>query len=243
MDLTTTSYAILGHLALQPWTPYGLADQFRKNLRYYFPRAESQLYAEPKRLVRLGLATARRETIGNRPRTTYEITPKGREALAAWLAAPPTARGPVMEFEAVLRVMLAPLGDDAHLLAVLRGVRDDIRVMLETAVEIGAEYDRGEAPFQRFIVHRSIMHDFLCSFADLVDAWAARSIQRVERWPSMTPEEREAEALELYRTLPRRRPGTVKGGGPRGPQRRGAVRGRQEPAMEPDARERAKRDT
>ncbi len=205
MALTTTSYAILGHLALQPWTTYGLAEQFRKNLRYYFPRAESQLYAEPKRLVRLGLAKARREKVGNRPRTVYEITPKGRVTLAAWLAAPPLARGPILEFEALLRVTLSPLGEDADLLAVLRGVREDIGVMLETADGIRAEYDRGEAPFQRFVVHRSIMHDFLCSFAELVDDWAARSIVRVERWPTLSKPEREREALEVYRALPRKK--------------------------------------
>lgn len=30
--LTTTSYAILGHLAMQPWTMYDLAAQMRRNV-------------------------------------------------------------------------------------------------------------------------------------------------------------------------------------------------------------------
>ena len=54
--LTTTSYAILGHLALQPWTMYDLAQQMQRNVHFYFPRVESQIYAEPKKLVAAGLA-------------------------------------------------------------------------------------------------------------------------------------------------------------------------------------------
>ncbi len=74
MTLTTTSYAILGQLALQPWTMYDLARQMRINLHYFFPRAESQVYAEPKRLVELGLAVADTEMTGKRARTVYRIT-------------------------------------------------------------------------------------------------------------------------------------------------------------------------
>lgn len=201
-DLSTTSFAVLGHLALRSWTTYELAGQIRRNLRYYFPRAESQLYEEPKRLVKLGLAKARKEGEGNRPRTRYEITPKGRKVLEAWLAEP-TTKGPSLEFEAILRVMLSPLGNDADLRAVLVGVRKEIGVMLEVADAIRNEYVVGDAPFQRYLVHRSIMHDFLCSFAELVDDWAARSIARVDRWPRMSKAAREREALEIYRAMPK----------------------------------------
>jgi PadR family transcriptional regulator AphA len=46
-ELTTTSYAILGLLAIKPWSTYELAAQMRRNLHYFWPRAESNLYAEP----------------------------------------------------------------------------------------------------------------------------------------------------------------------------------------------------
>lgn len=204
MSLTLTGYAILGHLALKPWTTYELAEQFRKNLRHYLPRAESQIYLVPKQLVALGLASVRTERIGRRSRSVYEITPLGEEVLRAWLQRPPDARGPALEFEAILRVMLAPLGEDDRLLAVLRGVRDDNQEMLRIAEQIGDDYVAGRAPFQRFALHRSIMHDFLCSFAELVDDWSTRSIARVQRWPSMSPDEREAEAIAIYAERPRR---------------------------------------
>ena len=82
-SLPTTSYAILGMLALRPWTAYELTQQLRRSLTYCWPKAESVLYDEPKRLVRLGLATAQRQPAGRRTRTAYAITDQGRRALEA----------------------------------------------------------------------------------------------------------------------------------------------------------------
>ncbi|MDP3899153.1 MAG: PadR family transcriptional regulator [Mesorhizobium sp.] len=203
MTLTTTSYAILGQLALQPWTMYDLAAQMRRNVTFFFPRAESQVYAEPKRLVERGLATADTEATGKRARTVYSITEAGRAELARWLAEPAT-KPPQLEFEGLLRVMFAPYGRDEDLARTLDQVRDDIGGMLDTANRIRDEYLEGRAPFQRHVVHRAIMHDFLSSFADLVDEWAERSAARIAKWPEQSDEERLADALEVVRRKPRR---------------------------------------
>ncbi|MCO5162322.1 MAG: PadR family transcriptional regulator [Mesorhizobium sp.] len=205
MNLTTTSYAILGQLALRPWTMYDLAAQMRRNVTYFFPRAESQVYAEPKKLVELGLAEADTEATGKRARTVYRITDKGREELARWLAQP-TSKGPVLEYETMLRVMLSPFGRPQDLAATLEQARDDIAGMLDTANRIRDEYLDGRAPFQRHVVHRSMMHDFLSSFADLVDEWAERSLARMARWPQQDEAERTAAAIEVIRRKPRRKP-------------------------------------
>jgi PadR family transcriptional regulator AphA len=205
MNLTTTSYAILGQLALQPWTMYDLAAQMRRNVTYFFPRAESQVYAEPKKLVDLGLAAADTEATGKRARTVYRITDKGREELARWLAEP-TSKGPVLEYETMLRVMLAPFGRPEDLESTLEQARDDIAGMLDTANRIRDEYLDGRAPFQRYVVHRSMMHDFLSSFADLVDEWAERSLARMAKWPDQDEQERTAAAIEIIRKKPKRKP-------------------------------------
>ena len=86
--LTTTSYAVLSLLALRPWTTYELAKQMKRSLGWIWPRAESRLYEEPKKLVAAGLATSRSEPTGRRRSTVYSITPEGRQALAGWLAEP-----------------------------------------------------------------------------------------------------------------------------------------------------------
>ena len=84
--LTPTSYAVLGLLAIQPWTTYELAKQMDRTLNRFWPRARSKLYEEPKKLVAEGLAVAETGAHGRRPRTVYSITPKGRQALRAWLS-------------------------------------------------------------------------------------------------------------------------------------------------------------
>ena len=99
-ELTTTSYAILGLLALRSWTTYELAKQMQRTLHYFWPRAESQLYDEPKNLVAHGLASAEKTFVGRRPRTTYTISPAGQQALSAWLATP--SAGPLLESEAIV---------------------------------------------------------------------------------------------------------------------------------------------
>lgn len=204
MNLTTTSYAILGQLALRPWTMYDLAAHMRRDMHYIFPRAESQVYAEPKRLVALGLASALSETTGKRARTVYTITECGREALRTWLAQP-VAKGPQLEFEALLRIVLAPLGKPEDLAATLQGVRDDISGMLSLGERIVDDYTTGAAPFQRYMLARSMLHDFLFAYAELVDDWAARSLDRMQAWEAQTPHERTAAAVELYRRRSRRK--------------------------------------
>jgi DNA-binding PadR family transcriptional regulator len=204
MNLTTTSYAILGQLALQPWTMYDLAQQMVRNVHYFFPRAESQVYAEPKRLVELGLASAETEMTGKRARTVYSITEAGRAELARWLASP-LSKGPQLEFEAVLRVMFAPFGRDEDLAATLQQVRDDIARMLEVADRVRWDYVDGKMPFQRHVVYRSMMHDFLARFADFIDEWAEQAAARLAKWPEQSDEERRQAAIEVIRKRPRRK--------------------------------------
>ena len=116
--LTTTSYALLAALALREHSTYELAKQIRMGWRYFWPRAESNVYAEPKRLVAAGLAASRKESTGERPRTVYSITEAGRRALTAWLASP--SAGQRYESEALLKVFFAENGTLDDMLAAIR---------------------------------------------------------------------------------------------------------------------------
>src|ERR671913_1314161 len=84
--LTTTSYAVLAQVAVHPWSTYELARQRVRYFRYVWPRAESAIYREVKRLSSMGLLDAKKHYTGKRARTVYSITDKGREALREWLA-------------------------------------------------------------------------------------------------------------------------------------------------------------
>src|SRR5713101_3501371 len=105
----TTANALLGLLALRPeWSTWDLTQQLRRNMRFFWPRAESQIYEEAKSLVARGWARDRRSYTGDRPRTSYAITAGGRRALAGWLSTPPKATS--LECEPLLRVFLADFG-------------------------------------------------------------------------------------------------------------------------------------
>jgi DNA-binding PadR family transcriptional regulator len=201
--LTTTSYAVLGLLAMQPWTMYALAQEMRRNIRYFYPRAESRLYEEPKRLEALGLVRSQRAKTGARTTTTYVITPAGRAELRRWLSKR-VAKGPALEFEGLLRVFLAPFGREADLRNTLAEVREEIAGLIDLAGRIAGEYEAGSAPFQRYAPTRAMVHDFLSGFALFVDGWAERSLARIGAWETMNEAERNAAAIAAFRRNARR---------------------------------------
>ncbi len=86
--LTPTSYIVLG---LLEWggrcTPYDLKGLVKLSVGNFWTLQHAQLYTEPARLAAAGYVTEERED-GGRRRKLYEITDKGREALADWRQAP-----------------------------------------------------------------------------------------------------------------------------------------------------------
>jgi DNA-binding PadR family transcriptional regulator len=152
--MTTTSYALLGLLALRPWTTYELARQVRRSLNWFWPRAERKLYDEPKRLVAAGYATAREEFTGKRKRTVYEITDAGRAALQAWLREP--SAPPTMESEAMVKVFFADGGDLESLRSTLAGMEAAARARLAELTSMA----EGEHPFpeRSHLMHLAMRH-------------------------------------------------------------------------------------
>lgn len=180
-SLTTTSYAILGLLSLRPWTTYELAQQMQRALGQFWPRAESKLYEEPKKLVAHGYATAAVEHVGKRPRTVYDITPAGREALAAWLPLP--SDGPVIEFEGLVRVFLAEHGTKADVLAAIDAARAWVDRRYEESEGISRAYLDGDGAFPERLPWLIVCGRFLEEMIDAVDRWAAWATTTVEGWP------------------------------------------------------------
>jgi len=86
--LSPTSYLVLGLLAREgPSTPYDLKRHVAATLGHFWSFPHALLYAEPPRLVKLGLATETREDVGRR-RRTFTISDHGAEAVRAWLERP-----------------------------------------------------------------------------------------------------------------------------------------------------------
>lgn len=180
-DLTTTSYAILGLLALRSWTTYELAQQMDRALSRFWPRARSKLYEEPKKLVAHGLARSTTEAVGRRPRTVYSITPKGRRALAKWVPTP--SPGPTLEFEALVKVFFAEHGSRDDLLWTLEGARTWAREQEATAANIPRGYLEGRGGFPERLPWLLLTGEFLTRLNLAVTEWAEWAIETVDAWP------------------------------------------------------------
>jgi PadR family transcriptional regulator AphA len=194
----TTGNAILGLLALRPtWPIYEITRQLRRNMRFFWPRAESRIYDEAKQLLARGLTAARQEQTGQRTRTVYAITPEGRRAVERWLATPP--RATALECEPLLRVFLADFCTPEQLRAALDQIRADADAILTVGRVVGAEYLEGTAPFQDQVHARALVFDFLWHHATMLREWAERAEATIARWENFSLAERSELAIATIR--------------------------------------------
>jgi len=151
-------------------------------VRGVWPRAESKLYEEPRKLVARGLATARVERRGGRTRTVYRITAEGRRALDRWLRQP--GAGAFLEFEAALKVIHADYGRREELRAQLDRIRADAyesrQAIVRTLRDIAAH---GPALPERAATHVLIAKLGL-EVQAAVEGWAAWAERLVAAWPA-----------------------------------------------------------
>ena len=201
--LTTTTYGVLGLLAVRPHTTYELAKAMDRSVGRIWPRAQSKLFEEPKKLVEHGYASAREESVGRRPRTVYTISRRGRRALAAWLAEP--GEGPTLEFEGMVKLLFADHGTRADALASIARAR--AWAIERNAGSLEAAERFAAATEGRYAERRAttlLLGSFLTDFYALVAAWADWAEAEVRSWPEdiashRIPAERTREVLERAR--------------------------------------------
>jgi DNA-binding PadR family transcriptional regulator len=178
---TTTSFALLGLLGIKPWTAYEIVAQIKRGMHFFWPRSDAHLYAELKRLVERGHATA--EVVDGRRKqaTRYTITPEGLSALNEWFGTEPAA--PIVEVEGFLRMFL---GDQA--------TKDELRESLEaTARHARALRAKGTAlieellntggpfPHRLHLIERQAT--FIADFYRDLIGWCEQTITEIEEWP------------------------------------------------------------
>jgi DNA-binding PadR family transcriptional regulator len=205
-QLTTTSYAVLAQVAVHPWSPYELARQRVRYFRYVWPRAESAIYREVKRLSSMGLLSGRKDYVGKRARTVYSITAKGRKALRAWLDTPVSPFA--MDFEAMIRLFIAPLGTKEQIVTTLEQVRRDAQEMLAFGGAVKQEFLDGVAITQDQVYIRALAVDFFISLLNTVGGWADRTLEEIGSWDDLGPDGKNERAIEKIRQLPAPIPGS-----------------------------------
>jgi PadR family transcriptional regulator AphA len=174
---SSTSYALLGLLSVRSWTTYELAQQVQRSLRWFWPRAERQLYVEPKRLAEHGLAEVEERYVGRRRSRDYGITEEGRAALAAWLDEPPQPR--TTEFEAMVKVFFADAGSREQLLATLGRIEEEALERIEAVAALSEP-----TVFEQRRHLQSLCLPFQLEQEEAVLRWAQWARMQVLTWDS-----------------------------------------------------------
>lgn len=134
-NLNPLSYVVLALIGRNGASAHELVRMARSGQRLHYTGAASKIYAEPKRLARLGYVGARKEPGTTRERTFYTLNERGIDALQDWLARPSSF--PRIQNEAAARVLASDLAEDPRLVAqsvrAMRAEIDEQRLLLDEA--------------------------------------------------------------------------------------------------------------
>ena len=99
-------------------------------------------------------------------------------------------RGPVLEFEQLIKVFFAEHGTKADLLATLAGVREWSDERLGANARVPQAYLDGNGPFPERLPWLLLVGQFLVDFHLMVERWADWASEIVETWPDDSPRRR-----------------------------------------------------
>jgi DNA-binding PadR family transcriptional regulator len=199
-ELTTTSYALLGLLAVQPWSAYELTGQMQRGWSLIWPRAERAIYDEPKNLVAHGLARAAVSRTGRRRRTTYSITEKGRRALRRWLSEPAIAP-PIFESEALVKLSMAQFGTKEDAVRALDNLEARAKELRAIEEQVLGGYLDAAGPFPERVHLIVLVGKFLHEYRLLLSRYAEWARGTISAWDGIATAEAFPGAAELMRTL------------------------------------------
>jgi PadR family transcriptional regulator, regulatory protein AphA len=181
-NLSSTSYAVLGLLALRPWSAYELAQQMQRSMRTVWPRAESAIYREPAKLVEAGYALSREIAAGpTRTKTEYAITAKGGRAFREWLAQ--SSAPPAFESEGLLRVLFADQGSLDDLRRTIAQISDQAQAMQGRIIGYAQQNAQGQGPFPDRIHVIALFGRFMSNYAATLHDWATWALAETDNWP------------------------------------------------------------
>jgi hypothetical protein len=107
-----------------------------------------------------------------------------------------------MDFEAMIRLFIAPLGTKEQIIATLEQVRADAQDMLRFGGAVKQEFLEGRAVLQDQVYIRALAVDFFVSLLRTVDGWAERTLAEIREWEDLSPEGKNDRGLEIMAHLP-----------------------------------------
>ena len=158
-QLTPISYVVLGLVAEGATTSYDMKQKASRSVGYFWNFPHSQVYAEPARLVELGLLEEQREAEGRR-RRVYTLTPAGRKTLDDWLREP-TSEQPQIRDTGLLKLFFGEGLSAQEIAELARAQEEAHRARLAVYEQIT---DTVTSPNHAAVVRAGLLHER--TFAD-----------------------------------------------------------------------------
>ena len=172
MELSKTSYVILGMLRLGRRTGYEIKSLVDVSTRFFWAASYGQFYPELARLEELGLVRGEDDRSSGRRRRAYDLTPAGERALHDWL----TSEEPLhteLRHEGALKFFFSDALAPDEQVALLRRIRDTHAQIAERlrAIEPAAQEGKPPAPLMTL--------EFGIAYQEFLAGWCERAEQRL----------------------------------------------------------------
>jgi len=148
---------LLALLAKEPAHGYDLKVQLERIFGQAYPAPNvGQIYITLQRLERDGLVHSQDVVQMARPnKRVYELTPAGRDALAAWVETP--SDGPRNRDDVFMKLALGPLSGAADRMSVLNRQRRHYLQMMRGLSALAAQTEASE-PIPRLLIEGAMLH-------------------------------------------------------------------------------------
>ncbi len=177
--LPNTSYAVLGMLSFgDELSGYQLKKR-ADNLRFfYWSPAHSQIYAELRRLEKLGYVTHREVRQVRRPdKRVYRITDAGQDVFETWMNESPVE--PVsLKHSVVLRLFFGHVADPDRLREVLADYAEQVSEVIEDLQGISDEISESDQFF-----YPAVVAEWGIGYYEAERRAALRAIERLDERP------------------------------------------------------------
>ena len=134
MELSNVGKVILGALRSRDRSGYEIKRLVDRSTRFFWAASYGQIYPELRRLEAEDLIRGTSEPRGERPRRVFRLTPRGRDALRAWLMSPSEVYE--VRDEALLKLFFADALPPDEALRLVRTFRANRQDVLDRLLEI-----------------------------------------------------------------------------------------------------------
>jgi DNA-binding PadR family transcriptional regulator len=148
---------LLALLAKEPAHGYELKTLLEQTFGGAYPSPNiGQIYVTLQRLERDGLVASQDVIQATRPnKRVYELTPAGRDAVAAWVEQP--SDGPRIRDDFFMKLALSPLAEVTDRMALINRQRRHYLGQMRGLSRLAAACDRGNA-IARLLIEGAMLH-------------------------------------------------------------------------------------